>query len=127
MFKSGDKKEHDVNASVMEQKQEQSSNERRNSHASSFQDANQSSNSIRSLSTLENGSRAACSVFTCDETVVRRGDGAQVIFGSNKVNSQNFLEVDPSKDIGYDESNDTDNDERWWICWCCCRRRKMLI
>ncbi len=82
--------------------------------------------SSRSLSTTGNGSRAANSVLTCDETIVRRGDGAQV-----RPTSQGISLSDPLMFVqtSMRGSSTKNNNEKWslWdkleLCFCCFRKK----
>mmetsp|Transcript_15600 Transcript_15600/g.19799 ORF Transcript_15600/g.19799 Transcript_15600/m.19799 type:complete len:125 (+) Transcript_15600:138-512(+) len=80
--------------------------------------------SFRSLSTTGNTSRAANSVLTSDETVVRRGDGGQITererIHSFSLNGPNFM---PTEGMSQTTGVDEDDDKK--IC-CCFRRRRRI-
>ncbi len=86
-----------------------------------------------SLSTIDNTSRAANSILTTDETVVRRGDGAQVTSsnrrkqgGGNFDSSMDVLtkmaigEHSPTSSVGTNEKKCGIN-----LCCCCFNTRRM--
>lgn len=87
-----------------------------------------------SVSTLGNVSRAANSILTSDETVVRRGDGAQVTSSSRVKKSD--AEFDSSMDVltkiaignhtpspVHEEAKKPENIN----FFCCCRKQKVWV
>lgn len=87
--------------------------------------------SSRSLSTTGNGSRAANSVLTCDETIVRRGDGAQVRPSSKGISVSDPLMFVQTSMRGSSTKNNQENEKWSWsdkfeLC-CCCFRKKASV
>lgn len=87
------------------------------------------SNQSISLSTIDNTSRAANSILTTDETVIRRGDGAQLPRTKSKPSGDDF---DTSIDdvltkiaIGHHNPIAEKDEKRHGINpFCCCLARR---